>query len=305
MSVGAVLRRFGIFDARWRRLGRGNVNDLWRVHAAAGHYVLKRTHVESLSEHTEREHLVLRRLADAGWSVPMPVAAEDGSTYLTIDDRIWWLAPWLPGRKPPINGRTAARIGTLLANLHDALAPLASLPAIDRDWRHRPRTIIDRTIPRHGWRFAEALVELERADPARGGRVRRELDRVTEALAGVPVGPTVVGHGDLHTGNLLVHRGTTSVLDFEFSGLQERVNDIAISVCHVDGDPRLGGAIVAGYGALTDDERRAVPLFFDAHLLSHATWMTFHWSMGAAQRSQRDVLAELDETLDQLGTCGA
>jgi Ser/Thr protein kinase RdoA (MazF antagonist) len=94
------------------------------------------------------------------------------------------------------------------------------------------------------------------------------------------------------------------VLDFESSGLQERVNDIAISVCHVD-DPRLAGAIVEGYGALTDEERRAVTLFFDARLLSHATWMTFYWSMGAAQRSQRDVLAELDETLDQLGTCGA
>ena len=46
-------------------------------------------------------------------------------------------------------------------------------------------------------------------------------------------------------------------------------------------------------------------LFFDARLLSHASWMTFYWSMGAAQRSQRDVLAELDETLDRLGTCGA
>ena len=48
-----------------------------------------------------------------------------------------------------------------------------------------------------------------------------------------------------------------------------------------------------------------MPLFFDAHLLSHATWVTFGWSMGAAHRSQRDVLAELDETLDQLGTCDA
>jgi Ser/Thr protein kinase RdoA (MazF antagonist) len=303
--VDAVLRQFGIADARWRRLGRGNVNDLWRVHAADGDYVLKRAHVETLLVHTEREHLLLRHLADAGWSVPVPVAVENGSTYLRIDDRTWWLAPWLPGRKPPMNGRTAARIGTLLANIHDALAPLACLPAIDRDRRHHPRTIIDRTIPRHGWRFADALVELERADPARGGRLRRELDRVTEALADVPVGPTVVGHGDLHAGNLLVHRGTTSVLDFEFSGLQERVTDIAISVCHVNGDPRLGDAIVDGYGALSDEERRAVPLFFDAHLLSHTTWVTFAWSMGAAQRAQRDVLAELDETLDRLGTCGA
>ena len=128
---------------------------------------------------------------------------------------------------------------------------------------------------------------------------------MTEALAEVPVGPTVVGHGDLHAGNLLVHRGTMSVLDFEFGGAQERVNDIAISVCHVNGDPRLRGAIVEGYGALTDEERRAVTLFFDAHLLSHATWMTFFWSMGTAQRSQRDVLEELDETLDQIGSCGA
>jgi len=74
---------------------------------------------------------------------------------------------------------------------------------------------------------------------------------VTEALADVPVGPMVLGHGDLHAGNLLVHRGTTSVLDFEFGGLQERVNDIAISVCHLD-DQRLAGAVVEGYGRLTD-----------------------------------------------------
>ena len=40
VRVDAVLRRFGIADARWRRLGRGNVNDLWRVHTAAGDYVL-------------------------------------------------------------------------------------------------------------------------------------------------------------------------------------------------------------------------------------------------------------------------
>ena len=102
----------------------------------------------------------------------------------------WWLAPWLPGRKPPINGRMAAGIGTLLANLHDALAPLASLPAIDVDWRHHPRTIIDRTIPRHGWRFAEALVELERADPARGGRfgAARQSDRGARRRAGRPDG---------------------------------------------------------------------------------------------------------------------
>lgn len=57
------------------------------VGAASGDYVLKRTHVETLREHTEREHLVLRHLADAGWSVPMPVAIEDGSTYPRIEER--------------------------------------------------------------------------------------------------------------------------------------------------------------------------------------------------------------------------
>jgi Ser/Thr protein kinase RdoA (MazF antagonist) len=303
VRVDAVLRRFGIVGARWRRLGRGNVNDLWRVRAATGDYVLKRTHVETLPEETAREHLVLRHLADAGWSVPLPIADADGSTTLRIDGRTWWLAPWLPGRKPPTNRRTAARIGTLLAELHGALAPLSSLPAVDRDWRHHARAILDRTIPQHGWRFAEALLDLERADPDRGGRLRREIDRVTEALGCVPVGPTVVGHGDLHAGNLLVHHGTTSVLDFEFGGLQERLTDVAISVCHVDA-PELAMAIVEGYGSLTDGERRALPLFFDARLLSHASWMTFYWSTGQPQRSGRDVLVELDQTLDRLGTCG-
>ena len=57
-------------------------------------------------------------------------------------------------------------------------------------------------------------------------------------------------------------------------------------------------------GQENDEERRAIPMFFDAHLLSHATWVTFFWSMGAPRRSQRDVLAELDGT-DNKANLGA
>jgi Ser/Thr protein kinase RdoA (MazF antagonist) len=287
VGVEAVTARFGVTPTRVRRLGRGAVNDLWVVDAGDQRYVLKRTHVERLPQHTEREHLVLRHLLDQGWSVPSPVAADDGATHVRIDGRTWWLAPWLPGRQPVTTSHSVARLGSLLARLHVALAPLASLPPVDTV---TPRTILTREVPRHGWRFADALPELERADHARGARLRREVERVTTELDGFAPGPTVLGHGDLHVGNLVVHRGSTSVLDFDFCGPQERAVDVATAVCLLD-DQRLAPALVVG-------ERAAVPLLFDARLLLHASWVTFMWSRGET------TPAELDTTFDRLGTCG-
>ena len=291
MGVDDALRRFGVVADRVRRLPRGAVNDLWVVD---DRFVLKRTHPNRASEHTLREHEVLLFLGTRGWSVPQPLPADDGTTIARIEDRTWWLAPWLPGRSPATTPASIRRLGALLARLHDALAPLVSLPpTIDTV---SPRAILDRTESKTGWRFADALVELERADPARGGRLRREVDRVTAALDALPAGPLVVGHGDLHTGNLLVGRGTTSVLDFDFSHTMERALDIATSVGLLD-DQRLARSLVEGYGALAPEEVASIPLLFDARKLLHASWLTYLWSLGTT------VPAELDATFDQLGTC--
>lgn len=295
MGVDDVLSHFGIAGARARRLSRGAVNDLWVVVADRGRFVLKRTHPNRLAEHTLREHEVLRFLGALGWSVPQPATADDGTTIVRVDGRTWWLTPWLPGRSPATTAASVGRLGSLLARLHDDLAPLATLPPTTDSFG--PRRILERTESASGWRFADALVELERADPLRGSRLRREVDRVTSALSSLAVGPSVLGHGDLHTGNLLVWRGRTSVLDLDFGHTMERVFDVATSVGLLD-DQRLAGALVDGYGALSDEERASVPLFFDARQLLHASWMTFLWSSGKASP------AELDATFDRLGTCG-
>jgi len=292
VDVRAVLARFGVSSSRVRRLPRGAVNDLWRVD---DRYVLKRTHPNRRPEHTLREHEVLRFLGAHGWSVPQPIVADDGSTIVRVDERTWWLAPWLPGRSPATTAPSVRRLGAVLARLHEDLAPLASLPPTTDSVS--PRRIIERTESATGWRFADAVVALEAADPARGGRLRREVDRVTAHLAAIPVGPMVLGHGDLHTGNVLVWRGHTSVLDFDFSHTMERAFDVATSVGLLD-DQRLAPALVDGYAVLTDEERREVPVYFDARLLLHASWVTYLWSTG------KTTPAELDATFARLGTCG-
>jgi Ser/Thr protein kinase RdoA (MazF antagonist) len=292
VEVAAVLARFGVSSSKVRRLPRGAVNEVWRID---DRFVLKRTHPNRLPEHTLREHEVLLFLGDRGWSVPQPMPAGDGTTIARVDDRTWWLAPWLPGRSPAITEASVGRLGALLARLHDDLAPLASLPPTTDSFG--PRCILERTESATGWRFADALVELERADPRRGARLQREVERVTSALAAVAMGPTVLGHGDLHTGNLLVCRGTTSVLDFDFSHTMERAFDVATAVGLLD-DQRLAEALIDGYGALSDDERASVPLLFDARQLLHASWLTYLWSTGKTSPD------ELDSTFDRLGTCG-
>lgn len=292
MTVDGALRRFGVVPDRVRRLPRGAVNEVWRVD---DRFVLKRTHPNRRPEHTLREHEVLLFLGARGWSVPQPQPADDGETIVRIDDRTWWLAPWLPGRSPATTPSSVRRLGALLARLHEDLAPLASLPPTTDSVS--PRAILARTESATGWRFADALVELERADPARGGRLRREVDRVTSALDALPIGPTVLGHGDLHTGNLLVWRDVTSVLDFDFSFTTERAFDVATSIGLLD-DQRLAPSLVAGYGALPAEEVAAIPLFFDARQLLHASWLTYLWSRGTSPAT------ELDSTLGRLGSCG-
>jgi Ser/Thr protein kinase RdoA (MazF antagonist) len=291
VAVADVLARFGVSASRARRLPRGAVNDLWRIDDA---FVLKRTHPNRLPEHTLREHEVLVFLGTLGWSVPQPMMADDASTIVALDGRTWWLAPWLPGRSPATTAAAVRRLGALLARLHDDLAPLASLPPTTDTVN--PRRLLERTETHHGWRFADALVDLERADRGRGARLRREVERVSTALSHLPVGPTVLGHGDLHTRNLLVSGGRTSVLDFDFSHTMERAFDVATSIGLLD-DQRLARSLVDGYSALTDDEMASLPLLFDARQLLHASWLTFLWSRGTA------VGPQLDATLDRLGTC--
>jgi len=294
-DVQAALDRFGIVDAHVRRLPRGAVNDLWVIDAAGERYVLKRTHSNRLPEHTLREHEVLRFLGTRGWSVPQPLAADDGSTIVLVHGRTWWLAPWLPGRSPATTVASVGRLGALLARLHEDLAPLASLPPTTDSFG--PRRLLERTETASGWRFADALVALEREDRVRGARLRREVDRVSTALSRLPVGPSVLGHGDLHTGNLLVSAGCTSVLDFDFSHTMERAFDVATSIGLLN-DQRLARSLVDGYGVLTDDEVASLSVLFDARQLLHASWLTFLWSQGTV------APPELDATFDRLGTCG-
>ena len=296
----AVLQQFGITDAVVRRLGRGEVNDLWRVRAGDDLFVLKRTHPERLPLHTAREHTLLHFLGEAGWSVPAPMATVSGQTIVLHDDRTWWLSPWLPGRRPVTTERSIRRLGVLLAELHRDLAPLAADPPVDGSFDLR--SILAREVARHGWTFAAGLRDLERVDAARGERLRGALDRVVAALGGLPAGPTVVNHGDLHTGNLLVHRGTTSVIDFDFTQQQERAADIATSICLIGIRQELAPLVVAGYESVTPldaHEVAAIGALFDARLLHHASWLVFLWSQG------EDTGRDLDVTLDRLGTCGA
>lgn len=108
-------------------------------------------------------------------------------------------------------------------------------------------------------------------------------------------------HGDLHAGNLLVHRGMTSVIDFDFSHVQERAADLSTSICLL-ADQRLAPMLVDGYASvspLSEHERVTLPLLFDARLLHHAAWTLWRWSSG------EPVHDELVRTLDRLGTCGA
>lgn len=288
---------FGLAATRVRRIPRGYVNAVWLVDSDKGRHVLKRATAERAPADLLYEHQLLRHLDLAGWLVPTPVPTRAGPTVLEVDGTRWWLARWLPGRAPAHDTAAYGRwAGHLLAELHDATAPFGRLypPPDDlrlravADWPFHPTR---GTLRSGAQRLADAYPHLAAA-------VGDAIERLNEELPRRLSLPSTVTHFDFHHDNLRVHRGTTAVLDFDFSHPDECVADIATAL-HFTATPRVAEALVAGYDAkrrLSDDEVAAIPAMFDARKLLHVAWLSTHPDLSEAATPIR-------QTLDALGSC--
>ncbi len=145
-------------------------------------------------------------------------------------------APWpateafCPGTDRPADRDLHRAAGKVLRRLHDAQP---ALPWPD---------------------FAVAKIQqFYRLKPAAAGLLRRsELDRAGEevaALDGTPAPARVPCHHDYTPRNWLVHNRALCVIDFEWSGLDARVADLArLHLGIWDARPDLREAFLAGYG---------------------------------------------------------
>jgi aminoglycoside phosphotransferase (APT) family kinase protein len=209
---GELLQHWGITPIE--AMGSGRRNQHWLVTRGQSRFVLRASKT-ALGYELE----LLRRLKRLDWPV-----AEAVQEPVVLDGITWALFTHLPG-KPAQAGPEEQRIrGRLLAALHESTAQL------DEPMGQRP-----------GWDFAEATVfdsdlgnaikAYERIRPAEGVILRRYCDWARAQLTQIEQRPErIVIHGDFARWNLLFEDDRLSgLLDFEFSHLDYRVSDFALS----------------------------------------------------------------------------
>ena len=246
--------------------------------------------------------------------VPVPIAARDGLTLQTSGDRLWELAPWLPGRpdlaRPPGLGRLRAGFGGLAA-LHRAWAGprvLGPSPGLARRARELDDLLaggfdsLDRALlnavasplrdPARRW-----LDTARRLAPAERDRLRIAASR---SVALQPCLRDARPDHLLFEGDRLV-----GVVDFGAMGVDAVSADLArLLVEWVGPDRPARAAALAAYAAvrpLDADESALIDAFSrSTALLMGGHWARWHFLEGRRFDDPDAVLAGLRRGLDRL-----
>ena len=189
--------------------------------------------------------------ADAGIRTPRVLPAADGRRVVVAGGRHCVRMEFLPGSEPAgADGGPAA-----LAHFAELGAITARMHAHARGWQ-RPAW-----FTRFRWDDDEAFGARPDGGPGRWGRwqdgvgvgpaeagVLARLERtLRERLAAFGTGPERFGliHADTRLANLLVHDGTTAVIDFDDSGFGWHLYDLGTSVSFFEDDPAVPGLVAA------------------------------------------------------------
>ena len=237
-------------DVQRVRLLSNTWNCVFRVDSRQGRFVLR----ICLPGHGHRPELVQSEAAflaalaaDSDIEVLRPIPTRDGRLVVRAgapdvpEERMCVLFSWVPGRMlaKDITPATFEQHGALHARLHHFAAAWTPPPQFAiRDFTHTlhfPDDVVvwDAELFGHSALFREAHA----ASDALIARVRAR-DAV------------IVTHGDLHQGNVLVHRGVLRPIDFEEVMWATRVQDVATSLYYVSARPNrvaLQDAFRRGY----------------------------------------------------------
>jgi Ser/Thr protein kinase RdoA (MazF antagonist) len=245
------------------RLWRRGMNDTYLLQAGPHRSLLRVYRAGWRSDADIGYELdLLRWLARTGIAVSLPLTARDGQTVQHV------AAPegvrpavhfaYAPGTVPPFDAPTATRLGTALADLHQATTGFHSTS---------PRSRLDSATLL--WQPLATATRALRHRPADGAWLTEWATSVAQRLVTVapqlPVGPL---HGDVYSGN--VHgtaEGTLTWFDFDLCGEGWYAYDLAAFWMNLRvggwSDAEMWPAFLAAYEArrgLRPVERAALPL---------------------------------------------
>ncbi len=186
-------------------------------------------------------HAELSRIARAGFiGVPVAAATRDRTTWVAWDDRLWDLAPWLPGEanfdRDPTDQRLAAAMQSL-ARFHRAARDVFSPPAAPTSSPSLAnRLAFQRELDAgryhalvHAARSQASGDIAQRAESVLAAYTRgaTHLRQQMEAAQTLQV-PLQICHGDLWHDHVL-YRGqeVTGLIDFGAMKIESRAADVA------------------------------------------------------------------------------
>ncbi len=262
-----VLGAFGLESARVSPIAVGLINQTYLVTDRERRVILQRLHPIFRGEVNLDIDAITARLADQGLTTPRLVRTADGAPFVTVDDGVYRVLTFVPGRtieKVP-NPAVAQAAGNLIGRFHIALRDFDHDFHFSRPGAHdTPRHLetLRRALEDHrDHENADAVLPLGHAIVAHG-----------EGLPEVPELPERIIHGDLKISNLLFDDDLTTaraLVDLDTmakSTLAIELGDALRSWCNPAGeestatlDEAIFEGAITGYAGtagsmLTDDE---------------------------------------------------
>ncbi|HZZ73814.1 MAG TPA: phosphotransferase [Pirellulales bacterium] len=301
---------------------------LWKVSTPRGEFALRAYRdAPDRPAQLRAVHAALLGALRAGLDLlPIPISAEDGSTFLAHDGQWWELLSWLPGEACAPAAWTSAKTraaGEALAQTHAALAEsyqgeIFAEPSPNVRSRHA------RLAELRGGKFESLRAQLR-------PEIWPELFSTATSLARCAAGLIAPIAADLHAALTIRVRLQPCLRDVWHEHVLFRVDTVSgfIDLLPLQADcvatdlARLFGSLappdaplwqigLAAYSArrgLSDDERRLLPVLErSGRLLAAVNWLSWIYEdrvefrqPAAAARRVREVAEQLDELADRAG----
>ena len=239
---------------------------------------LRRPGYRSLAEiRTELDWMAA--LDAAGFPVPRPLRAQDGSFFAEIDGSVADMVGWLDGTPMGVDGVLSeaddlparyGALGVLAARLHDISDGWATTAQVDRPAWDAEGLLGEAPL----WgRFWES--------PTLDAQARALIDRARHAAAQHldAIAPTLdygLIHADMLPENIIVRPDGLAVIDFDDGGWGFRIYELATianrALRHPEGT-HLIDPLVEGYQSQRDAGTHALPLFQLLRAFTYLGWI--------------------------------
>jgi Ser/Thr protein kinase RdoA (MazF antagonist) len=298
--------------------------EFWRVETPAGPLCLRRWPPEHPSPERLRSiHQVLRHVHQrAVTEVPVPLQTRDGGTFVRDGDRLWELAPWMPGTADYHRHPTLPRLNAamrLLARFHRAAAtcPPGPQPRQTSPGLRQRLELLDRLLAGE----AQQIVGATRRDAwaARKHRSERLLEAFFTVAPGVRASLSAAAGAKVdlqpclrdvwHDHVLFVGDQATGLIDFGALRDECVVGDVArLLGSLVRGDRATWQIGLAAYQAenrLAGGDLGMLDIFYQTGvLLSGVNWLRWMYLENRVFEDLDRVFARIDENLEELQRTG-